>query len=108
VYEHEVRLATEETVTKLLDVQHREPLLVPHDCTDGFLGAYWRRPEAFLDPAVRLSNSGMALLDPDVVEQRMNRLEGDLASGAWYRRHRELLDKTELDLGYRLLVAETA
>ena len=21
-----------------------QPLLVPHNCTDGFLGAYWRRP----------------------------------------------------------------
>ena len=29
------------------------PLPIPHDCTDGFLGAYWRRPHAYLDPAVR-------------------------------------------------------
>jgi hypothetical protein len=26
---------------------------VPGDCTDGFLGAYWRRPQAYLDPAIR-------------------------------------------------------
>ena len=31
----------------------RSPVLVPHDCVDGFLGAFWRRPEAYLDPAVR-------------------------------------------------------
>jgi SAM-dependent methyltransferase len=29
------------------------PLPVPYDCTDGFLGAYWRRPHAYLDPGVR-------------------------------------------------------
>jgi SAM-dependent methyltransferase len=29
------------------------PVPVPRDCVDGFLGAYWARPEAYLDPAVR-------------------------------------------------------
>ena len=27
-----------------------EPVPVPHDCRDGFLHAYWRRPRAYLDP----------------------------------------------------------
>ncbi len=27
-----------------------EDVPVPYDCTDGFLGAYWRRPHAYLDP----------------------------------------------------------
>ena len=36
---------------------------VPHDCTDGFFGAYWRRPEAYLDMGVRASISGLARLD---------------------------------------------
>ena len=27
-----------------------EVVPVPHDCTDGFLWAYWRRPEQYLDP----------------------------------------------------------
>src|SRR3546814_8850972 len=26
---------------------------IPHDCTDGFLYAYWRRPAAYLDPRIR-------------------------------------------------------
>lgn len=30
-----------------------EPVPVPHDCTDGFLYAYWRRPEAYLDERIR-------------------------------------------------------
>ena len=93
------------TVMDLLDAAHSEPLLVPSDCTDGVLGAYWRRPGAFLDPAVRLSNSGMALLDPAVVQEAMRRLERDLESGEWNRRHGDLLDEEELDVGYRLIVA---
>ena len=26
-----------------------EPVPIPHDCRDGFLHAYWRRPRAYLD-----------------------------------------------------------
>ena len=26
---------------------------IPADCRDGFLGAYWKRPSAYLDPVVR-------------------------------------------------------
>ena len=29
------------------------PVPIPAACTDGFAGAYWRRPEAYLEPAVR-------------------------------------------------------
>jgi SAM-dependent methyltransferase len=38
-------------------------IAIPHDCVDGFLAAYWRRPEAYLDPKVRAGISGFALLD---------------------------------------------
>ncbi len=33
-------------------------LPVPHDCTDGFCHAWWRRPDAYLDPSVRAGISG--------------------------------------------------
>ena len=105
VYEHEATLATEQAVLDLLDHASSKPLLVPFDCSDGVLGAYWRRPEAFLDPAVRQATSGMALLEPRVVEDAMSRLETELRSGEWHRRHGDLLDETELDLGYRLVIA---
>lgn len=105
VYEREATLTTEQCVLDHLDAARSEPLLVPSDCTDGVLGAYWRRPEAFLDPAVRLSNSGVALLDRDVVDRSMDRLERDLDTGAWHRKHGHLLYDAELDLGYRLVVA---
>jgi SAM-dependent methyltransferase len=83
------------------------PLPVPRDCADGVFGAYWRRPEAYLDPAVRASISALALADQRVVERAMGRLDADLRSGAWYDRHADLLALDEIDLGYRLLIGET-
>src|SRR5262249_56282182 len=40
-----------------------EPVPIPHDCRDGFFRAYWRRPQAYLDPDVRASISALALVD---------------------------------------------
>jgi SAM-dependent methyltransferase len=80
------------------------PVPVPWDCTDGFFAAYWRRPEAFLVPAVRASISGLALLDQRLVDAAISRLAGDLDSGAWHRKHAGLLEQPELDCGYRLIV----
>jgi hypothetical protein len=33
-------------------------------------------------------------------------LEADLASGEWQRRHHDLAELPEIDLGYRLIVAD--
>jgi SAM-dependent methyltransferase len=79
------------------------PVPVPHDCTDGFLGAFWRRPEAYLDPTVRAGMSSLTAL-ADRAGPGLQRLADDLANGAWQARHAELLDLCELDVGYRLLV----
>ena len=81
------------------------PLLVPRDMEDGVLGAYWCRPEAYLDPAVRANCSGLALADPAVVARGVAALEADLSSGEWQRRHAALAELPALDLGYRLVVA---
>jgi SAM-dependent methyltransferase len=78
---------------------------IPHDCTDGFVGAYWARPELYLDPNRRAGMSVVRKLDPDLVASRMDRLRADLESGAWDERHGHLRDLAELDLGYRLLVS---
>ena len=80
---------------------------VPADCTDGFGGAYWKRPEAYLDPDVRLSISSLARLPADDVEPGLARLADDLASGRWHERNADLLDRDELDLGYVLVVGGT-
>ena len=42
-----------------------ERIPTPGDCVDGFFEAFWRRPEALLDPAVRGAQSMWALLEPD-------------------------------------------
>jgi SAM-dependent methyltransferase len=81
------------------------PVLVPHDCQDGFYGAYWRRPEAYLDPEVRAGISVLAQRDPEELAPGLERLRADLESGAWAERHADLLARDELDLGYRLLVS---
>ncbi|MEO9468141.1 class I SAM-dependent methyltransferase [Parasphingorhabdus sp.] len=81
-----------------------EDIPVPHDCTDGFLGAYWRRPHAYLEAKVRASISTFAKLDnaPD----QLTRLAQDLDSGAWNRRYGHLMEENSLDAGYRLVVAD--
>jgi SAM-dependent methyltransferase len=81
-----------------------EVVPIPHDCLDGFFHAYWRRPEAYLDPAVRSGISAFALMDPACVESGLARLGRDLASAEWARRNADLLDLEELDCGYRLVV----
>jgi SAM-dependent methyltransferase len=88
---------------RLLGPIEVRPLPVPHDCTDGFLGAYWRRPHAYLDAGVRGAISTFSKLGP--IDGALARLERDLADGAWAQRHGHLLARTELDLGYRLIVA---
>tara|TARA_R110001599_G_scaffold115128_3_gene281492 strand:+ start:1098 stop:1847 length:750 start_codon:yes stop_codon:yes gene_type:complete len=77
---------------------------VPHDCKDGFLGAYWRRPHAYLDPQVRASISTFAKLDN--IADALARLEQDLASGDWQARHGHLMELDNLDVGYRLVTAQ--
>jgi SAM-dependent methyltransferase len=79
------------------------PVPIPFDCDDGFLGAFWRRPHAYLVPAVRDGISGFAALG-DRPLPGLRRLRDDLDSGAWQRRHARLLELDELDVGYRLVV----
>ncbi len=76
------------------------PLPVPHDCTDGFLGAYWRRPHVYLDSAARASMSPFAKIH---AEEGLKRLANDLDSGTWHQRNADLLDREALDVGYRLV-----
>lgn len=77
---------------------------IPHDCTDGFLCAYWRRPAAYLDPKVRAAISSFWALGD--VSDALRRLRRDLASGTWAERHSALLRLDALDCGYRLVVSK--
>ena len=101
----EIRAPTIEDLRMHLDVQTIVPVPVPADCIDGFSGAYWCRPQSYLDPAVRSGISSLAQLSPQVAERCVQRLRQDLASGEWDARYGYLREMTELDLGYRLLIA---
>jgi SAM-dependent methyltransferase len=79
------------------------PVPIPGDCIDGFLGAYWQRPEAYLEPEVRAGISSFSRLAS--IKPNLERLERDLASGSWERRNAHLRECSELDVGYRLVVA---
>ena len=92
------------SVLGLTDVQ---PVMVPRDCTDGFAAAYWARPEAYLDPAVRAGISSLALLSDEAIEAGTRRLRADLESGAWEDRYGHLRELDEYDGGYRLAIAQS-
>lgn len=81
-----------------------EPVPIPHDCTDGFLAAYWRRPAAYLDERVRSAISSFWMIGD--VSPALERLERDLASGAWHQRYQALLEREHCDCGYRLVISE--
>jgi SAM-dependent methyltransferase len=79
-------------------------LPIPHDCTDGFLGAYWRRPRAYLDEEVRKGISAFSRVKRSGAGVRQ--LERDLRTGDWDRRYADLLANDALDIGYRIVVTE--
>ncbi len=93
-------------LTALLGGAVATPVPVPHDCADGFAAAFWRRPEAYLDPAVQAGMSFMTLVSPELLRPGLDRLAADLASGQWAKEHADLLRLDELDLGYRLVTAD--
>ena len=79
------------------------PLPVPHDCSDGFLYAYWRRPAAYLDAKIRSGSSSFWAIGN--VDAGLGKLARDLETGEWERRYAALLSASEYDAGYRLIVA---
>jgi SAM-dependent methyltransferase len=65
--------------------------------------AYWRRPEAYLDPTRRASMSVFAQTE-HLRGDGLQRLECDLDNGAWRAKHHALLNLSEHDCGYRLVI----
>jgi SAM-dependent methyltransferase len=83
-----------------------ESIPTPADCADGFIEAFWSRPEALLDPAVRGAQSMWPRL-PDGSEERIvGRLRDELASGRWDAAHGRLRTQGEFDGSLRLVVSE--
>lgn len=79
------------------------PFLLPHDLIDHFMYAGWSRPELYLDETFRANTSGFALADPAVVEEGLARLQNDLESGTWDKKHGHLRQKDAFDAGFRFI-----
>ena len=94
-----------ERISQVLGSVSAIPVPIPADCADGFEAAYWRRPQAILDPAIWRATSALSLISDTERASGMSRLSADLRSGDWERRYGHLLDLGELDLGYRVIVA---
>ncbi|MEQ9298619.1 MAG: class I SAM-dependent methyltransferase [Cyclobacteriaceae bacterium] len=80
------------------------PLPIPADCQDGFLAAYWKRPEAYLKKEVRNSISALANRTDD--DPFLTRLQQDLESGAWVAKNKDLMDQESIDAGYVIISAK--
>ena len=87
-----------------LDVRRVEVVPVPADCTDGFGGCYWNRPEAYLDPVVRAGMSSFSQLD-DAIEARRGAAARRSRVGSLGRPLRRSAHAREYDLGYRIVIA---
>jgi SAM-dependent methyltransferase len=101
------RFPSTEAVCEILGGRARvETLPTPADCSDGFVEAFWNRPEALLDPAVRASQSMWALLGSATEERIVERLRQALETGAWDAVHGHLRDADAFDGSLRLVISE--
>jgi SAM-dependent methyltransferase len=82
-----------------------ETFEIPHDFTDGFQAAFWRRPEMYLDAEVRAASSTFASLSPELVLPGIERLRRDLETRTWHETYAELLAQETVDFGHRIVIA---
>lgn len=99
----EAQMPPMDSYLKWLGPVEISPVLIPHDCSDGFLAAYWRRPAAYLDPRIRAAISSFWKIGD--VTTGLNRLRQDLDCNIWNKRYGAVLGLEERDCGYRLVVA---
>jgi SAM-dependent methyltransferase len=81
-----------------------QPVMIPADCHDGFVQAFWKRPHALLDREVRSSMALFGRLPSRDVDHRMQRLRSDLEDGTWEERNQALVGAASADLAHRLVV----
>ena len=99
------RFASVPRMVEALDAHTVHRFEIPHDFTDGFQAAFWRNPEAYLDPRIRAASSTFASLPSELVEPGIAQLRRDLESGEWASEHSDLLGLDSVDYGYRVIVA---
>lgn len=76
---------------------------IPIDCTDGFIEAYYARPEQLLNPSVRASQSAWGHVSPDAVRRFVTALRADLDSGRWDERYGHLRRRPQYTGSLRLV-----
>lgn len=81
------------------------PIPIPKDCVDGFTEAYYARPERFLNPTVRQSQSAWGFVESEAVERIVSQLRADLESGEWSRRYGAIASQPEFIGSMRLICA---
>src|SRR5256714_8937925 len=84
-----------------------QTVAIPADCRDGFLHAYWARPHAYLDPAVRRNISVFARLPAAEVDAAGARLPAAPGSPAPRRGHAANVGEAQQEPSYPLLIADT-
>jgi SAM-dependent methyltransferase len=82
-----------------------EPVPLPADCTDGFVEAFFGRPESLLDDRVRRCQSAWGFVDAAVEARSVAALRVALADGSWDRRHGHLRTLAEYPGSIRLIRA---
>jgi len=65
----------------------------------------WARPHAYLDRAIRAATSPWHDIPKALIEPALVRLREDLETGRWQCRYGDLLTRTELDVGLRLITS---
>jgi SAM-dependent methyltransferase len=70
-----------------------ETIEIPADTPDWMLGSFWAHPERVLDPAARAGTSGVARMEPAIIERVTDAV----------RRHGYLRELESFDVGLRLI-----
>ena len=81
------------------------PVPIPIDCVDGFGEAFYARPEALLDPAVRAAQSGWAFIEQSTIDRFVDHLGSDVESAEWDRRFGHLRKQPQYIGSLRLITA---
>lgn len=102
---YERRQTTAAEVAAELGTEDVRVMWMPHDFTDAVYPAFWRRPEAFLTEELWRHSSALARLEPEVRNRAMTRLAADLEDGTWHARNADLMERTDYDAGFRLVVS---
>lgn len=80
------------------------PVMIPRDCKDGVLAAFWARPEAYLSSVVRQSTSPFSKIKN--LTQGLTTLADDLNSGLWAKKNHVIVGSSSLDVGYKIISAK--